>query len=78
MYKQYSLHRIKYSNEVQLKLLFNESLELQISSLVCCFKKKNGFLVFSISFHKTVRNKSCLENENDLERGFVKHWLNKV
>ena len=62
---------------------FNESLNLQISALVGCFKKINAFLVFSICFHETVHNKCCLDKivgqiENDLERGFVKHWLNYV
>ena len=76
-------HRTKYLNKVQLKPRFNESLNLQISSLVGCFKKIHVFLVFSICFHKTVHNKWCLDKiiwqiENDLECGFVKHWLNFV
>ena len=53
----------------------------QTSSLVGCFKKINASLVFSICFHKTVHSKCCLDKivvENDLERGFVKHWLNYV
>ena len=76
--------RAKYLNEVYLKLQFNKSLDLKISSLVGCFKKINAFLVFSICFHKTVHNKWCLDKivgqiENDLEIcGFVKHWLNYV
>ena len=62
---------------------FNDSLKLQISSLVGCFKKIHSFLVFSICSHKTVHNKWCLDKivgqiENDLEYGFVKHWLNYV
>ena len=48
-----------------------------------CFQKINAFLVFSKCFHKTVHNKWCLDKvvgqiENDLERGFVNHWLNYV
>ena len=43
MYKQYLLHWVKYLNEVYLKPLFNQSLDLQFSSLVGCFKKINGF-----------------------------------
>ena len=71
----------KYLIEVQLKPRFNEYLNLQISSLVGCFKTINAFLVLSICFHKTVHNKWCLDKivgqiENDLERSFVKHWLN--
>ena len=47
------------------------------------FKKLNAFLVHTICFNETVRDKWCLEKrivqtENDLERGFVKHWLNSV
>ena len=62
---------------------FNDSLNLQISSLVGCFKKIHSFLVLSICFHKTVHNKLCFDKivgqiENDLECGFVKHWLSYV
>ena len=42
---------------VSLKPWFNESLNLQISSLVGCFKKINVFLVISVCFHKIVHNK---------------------
>ena len=36
-----------------------------------------------LCFHETVDDKWCLhksfwQTENDLERGFVKHWLNSV
>ena len=36
---------------------FNESLNLQIPSLVGCFKKINAFLVFSVCFGKTIHVK---------------------
>ena len=41
------------------------------------FKKINAFLVYSICFNETVKDKWCLDKsvgqtENDLERGFVK------
>ena len=50
--------RAKCLDEVKLKQRFDKSLNLQISSLVGCFKKINAFLVFSIlCFHKTVYNK---------------------
>ena len=54
---------------------FNESLNLQIPSLVGCFKKINAFLDFSVCFRKTIHIKWCLDKiigqiENDLERGF--------
>ena len=60
-----------------------KSLDLQISSLVCYFKKINAFLVSTICFNETVHDKWCLDKivrqtENDLEPGFVKHWLNSV
>ena len=67
----------------KLKPRFTKSLNIQISSLVGCFKKINAFLVFSLCFRRTVHSKWWLDkivrqNENDLERGFVKHWLNYV
>ena len=39
--------------------------------------------VYTICFNETAHNKLCLDKscgqtENDLERGFVKHWLNSV
>ena len=41
------------------------------------FKKINAFLVYSICFNETVKDKWCLDKsvgqtENDSERGFVK------
>ena len=54
-----------------------------LSSLVGQFKDINAFLVYTICFHETVRDKWCLDQSvgqtgNYLERGFVKHWLNSV
>ena len=59
------------------------ALDLQISSLVGYFKKANAFLVYTICFNDSVHDKWCLDKsveqtESDLERGFVKHWLNSV
>ena len=39
--------------------------------------------VYTICFNETAHNKLCLDKsfgqtENDLERGFVKHWVNSV
>ena len=42
-----------------IKPRFNKSLEM--CSLVGYFKKINTFLVHSVCFHKTVRNKWCLD-----------------
>ena len=63
--------------------VYEKSLDLYISSLVGQFKKVNAFLIYSICFNETVHDKWCLDksdgqNENDLEHGFVKHWLNSV
>ena len=60
-----------------------KSLDFEISSVLGYFKRTNAFLVYSICFHKTVHDKWCLYKsvritENDLERGFVKQWLNSV
>ena len=53
---------VGYLNEVEFKPGFNESSDLQISSLVRYFVKKiNPFLVYSKCFHKTVHNKRCLD-----------------
>ena len=62
---------------------FKKSLDFQISSLVGQFKKINAFLVYTICINETFQDKWCLEKsvgqtENDLEHGFVKHWLNSV
>ena len=66
----------------RVKPRFNESLSLQISSLVDCVKKINAFLVFFICFHKTVHNKWCLDKVvaqiDDSLCGFFKNWLNYV
>ena len=54
----------------------------EISFLVGYFKKICAFLVYSICFHETVHDKcrrldkSTGQNENVLERGFVK--LSKI
>ena len=75
-----------YPLDSAIHLLNNWAL---ISSFVRCFKKINAPLIFSICFHKTVHNKLNVHNKlcldkivghigNDLERGFVKHWLNYV
>ena len=53
-------------------------MNLQISSKVGYFKKKNAILVYVIRFYETVLEKWCLdksvrESESGLERGFVKH-----
>ena len=50
---------------------------------MCYFKNINAFLVYTICFNETVHDNWCLDKsvrqtENDLERGFVKHWLNSV
>ena len=55
-----------------------QSLNLQISSKVGYFKKKNAFLVYVICFYETVLEEWCLdksvrESESGVERGFVKH-----
>ena len=47
------------------------------------FKKINSFLVWDASFLVTVDSRQCLDMtvgkiENGLERGFVKHRLNRV
>ena len=60
-----------------------KSLDLEISSLVGLFKKTNASLVYTICFNETVHDKWCLDKsveqtERDLERDFVKHWLNSV
>ena len=53
----------------------------EISFLVGCFKKISAFLVYSICFRETVHDKcgrldkSAGQNENVLERGFVKLCL---
>ena len=63
---------VGYLNEVEFKPGFNESSDLQISSLVRYFVKKiNPFLVYSICFHKTVHNKRCL----DKTVGQIEKWL---
>ena len=46
-------------------------------------KKINAFLDYTIRLNETVHKKWCLDKsvgqtENDLERGFVKQWLNSV
>ena len=41
-------HWVSYLNKVQLRLQFRKSLDLQISSIVGCFKKTNAFLVHFI------------------------------
>ena len=48
------------------------SLDLQISSFVGQFKKRNAFLVYTICFNETVHDKWCLnesvgQTKNDLE-----------
>ena len=56
----------------------------EISFLVGYFKKICAFLVYSICFHETVHDKcgrldkSAGQNENVLERGFVKLCLKSV
>ena len=56
----------------------------KISFLVGYFKKISAFLVYSICFHETVHDKcrrldkSGGQNENVLERGFVKLCLKSV
>ena len=74
---------VGYLNEAQLRPRFKKSLYLQIFSLVGYFEKINAFLVWSICFYETVHYKWSLDerfgrNEKDLERSFVKHWLNSV
>ena len=71
---------LKNENEVSLKPRFNESLNLQISSLVGCFKNSSKCFssILCQCFSKTLyNNKWCLigknvwQIENDVERGFV-------
>ena len=71
---------LKNENEVSLKPWFNESLNLQISSLVGCFKNSSKCFpsILCQCFYKTLyNNKWCLIGknvwhiENDVERGFV-------
>ena len=71
---------LKNENEVSLKSRFNESLNLQISSLVGCFKNSSKCFssILCQCFYKTLyNNKWCLigknvwQIENDVERGFV-------
>ena len=74
---------VGYLNEVLLRPRFRKSLDLQTSSLVRYFKKRNDFQVYAICFHETVYDKECLDKsveqtENGLERSFVKHLLNSV
>ena len=74
---------VGHLNEAQLRPRFNKSLDLQIFSLVDYFEKINAFLVCTICFYETVHyklslDKSFRQTENDLERSFVKHWLNSV
>lgn len=56
--------------------------DLQISSLVSYYKKKNAFLVYTLCFHETFHDKWCLQRiqqtKNVLEYSFLKHWLNSV
>ena len=59
-----------------------KSLDLQISSLVVNLRRQM-LLWSTICFNETVLDKRWLDNsveqiESDLERGFVKHWLNSV
>ena len=49
--------RVAYLNEVKLRPRFKKSLDLQISSLV----EINAFLVYTICFHETLRDKWCLD-----------------
>ena len=47
------------------------------------FEKINAFLVYTMCCNETVHYKWSLDKnfgrtENDLERSFVKHWLNSV
>ena len=72
--------RVRYLDEVLLKLRFKKSLDLQISSSMGYFKKTNAFLVYAKFFHETVYGKWCLrksvrQTENGLERSFVKRRL---
>ena len=60
-----------------------KSLDLQISSLVGYFTKTKAFLVELTYFNEVVHDKWCIHKsvrqiENDLERGFIKPWLNSV
>ena len=60
-----------------------KSLDLQISSLVRYFTKTKAFLVELTYFNEVVHDKWCIyksvrQIENDLERGFIKPWLNSV
>ena len=72
------IFRVGCLNEVLLRPGFRKSLDLQVSFLVGYFK---CFLVYATCFHETVHDKWCLHKnvrqiENDIERGFVEHWLN--
>ena len=55
---------------------FNESLNLQISSLAGCFKKINAFLVFSVCFQ--IKSLGKLKMTQNAVLKFVKHWLDQV
>ena len=43
---------VGYLNEVQLRLRFRKSLDLQNSSLLGNFKRTNAFQVYAICFHE--------------------------
>ena len=48
-------------------------------TLFCFFlSETNAFPVYAMCYHETVHDKSVLQTENGLERGFVKQWLNSV
>ena len=62
---------------------FRKSLDFQFSSLVGYFTKSKAFIVYVTCFNEDVHDNWCLHKsvrqiENDLERGFIKRWLNSV
>ena len=69
------MHWVSYLNEVQLRLQFRKSLDLQISSIVGCFKKTNAFLVHFICSNETVHVKWCLHKSIRQTENGLKHVL---
>ena len=70
--------RVRYLNEVYLRLQFKKSLRLHTSFLMCYWKNIRAFPVYDIYFKEIVLDKSVGKIDNDFQRGFVKHWLNSA
>ena len=70
---------VGYLNEVQLRLQFGKSLDIQISSLVGSFKKTNSFFAHFVCSHELFMiNDVCIKVFGKLKMAFFFLTLAKL